>query len=62
MKKASKTLAVLLSVLLLFSFGTTVFADETTVPVSDPTPEVTSSPEPSTEPGAFHRARAFRNA
>ena len=50
MKKASKTLAVLLSVLLLFSFGTTVFADETTVPVSDPTPEVTSSPEPSTEP------------
>lgn len=50
MKKASKALAVLLSVLLLFSFGTTVFADETTVPVSDPTPEVTSSPEPSTEP------------
>lgn len=50
MKKASKTLAVLLSVLLLFSFGTTVFADETTVPVGDPTPEVTSSPEPSTEP------------
>lgn len=41
---------MLLSVLLLFSFGTTVFADETTVPVGDPTPEVTSSPEPSTEP------------
>lgn len=50
MKKASKTLAVLLSVLLLFSFGTTVFADETTVPVGTPSPEVTSSPEPSTEP------------
>ena len=53
MKKASKTLAVLLSVLLLFSFGTTVFADETSVPDFDAASSSTeSSAEPSDEPSA----------
>ena len=53
MKKASKTLAVLLSVLLLFSFGTTVFADETSAPDFDAASSSTeSSAEPSDEPSA----------
>ncbi|MFR1105897.1 MAG: hypothetical protein ACLSD3_13975, partial [Acutalibacteraceae bacterium] len=53
MKKASKTLAVLLSVLLLFSFGTTVFADETSAPDFDAASSSTeSSAEPSAEPSA----------